>query len=83
MNGGVDCKICLNGYCRYKCQVQSSLFGVTHQNISVRLPLAAEMACGMKGTVVTGILAIVTMVTIAEAEKLGQCQYFILTGQLV
>jgi hypothetical protein len=29
------------------------------------------MACGMKGTVVTGILAIVTVVTIVEAEKLG------------
>jgi hypothetical protein len=29
------------------------------------------MACGMKGTVVTGILAIVTMVIIVEAEKLG------------
>jgi len=37
----------------------------------VCLPLAAEMACGMKGTVVTGILAIVTVVTMVEAEKLG------------
>jgi len=39
--------------------------------ISVRLSLAAEMACGMKGTVVTWILAVVTVVTIVEAEKLG------------
>jgi len=37
----------------------------------VRLPLAAEMACGMKGRVVTGILAMVTVVTIVEAEKSG------------
>jgi len=32
MNGGVGCKVCVNGcvYCIYKCQVQFSLFGVTH-----------------------------------------------------
>jgi hypothetical protein len=29
------------------------------------------MACGIKGTVLTVILAIVTMVTIVEAEKIG------------
>jgi hypothetical protein len=42
-----------------------------HWNIRVRLLLAAEMACGIKGTIVTGILAIVTVVNIAEAEKIG------------
>jgi hypothetical protein len=29
------------------------------------------MACGMKGIVVTGILAIVTVVTIVGTEKIG------------